>query len=182
MTVITSLHKKPFISKRVLRFIVAGFVNGAVNYAVLNVLFYGLHTSKILAGIIAAFCAMLSSFLLNFRFVFRDKTTSKRKIVRFIAVAVTGSLIVQNIVYALGIFYLMPSAAIISDFLLQFSNTQISSSFILINLSSLIASTAAMIWNYNGYRTFVFKPANSPGRQPEIGASASSSAAFSDNY
>jgi putative flippase GtrA len=124
------------------RFLIVGAGNTAINFAVLNLVFYALHQNKILSSVLATSCAIFFSFTMNRSFVFRNKTQPIRKFMHFALVSAGGVLLIQTSVYTLGVMAL------------QYA---ISSDFIVINLSNLIASCAVMFWNYNGYRLFVFK-------------------------
>ena len=136
-------HNMGYIAKlksyRIARFALVGFANTVVNFAVLNIAFYGLHWNKILSSVIATSCAIAFSFFLNRGFVFRDTSRPVKKFMMFTVVSACGVLIIQTSVYAVCVLLLRHS-----------------SDYIAINVSNLIASICVAFWNYNGYRLFVF--------------------------
>jgi len=149
-------HVKHLFAFRVTRFTLAGAVNTAVNFAVLNLAFYGVHTSKIIAIVVATACAITTSFILNRNFVFRDKEKPVAKLARFIAVSVLGVFLVQTSVYAVCIMLLHGHEGGIARALQSVTGYRFEDSFVAINLSDTLASMAVLLWNYNGYRLFVF--------------------------
>ena len=148
---------KKIIAFRLVRFILVGVGNTALNFLILNFAFYELNQSKIVSSFIATACAVAFSFILNRNFVFVDKTRPARQLIMFIVVTVSGVLLVQNSVYALGISLLRGHEAHIASLLRSLTGIQFSHDFIDINLSNVVASLFVMAWNYNGYRIFVFK-------------------------
>lgn len=119
-----------------------------------------------MSSIIATTCALLFSFALNRSFVFADK--SKRvhqQFVPFAIVTISGSLVVINIVYIIMLHVLDGHEGWIVSLLATVTRLKFSKSFVDINLSTLIGAMVAMIWNYNGYRLFVFT-----GQKPAKGA------------
>jgi putative flippase GtrA len=147
---------KHVIAFRVARFALAGILNTAVNFVILNLAFYGLHQGKLASSFIATSCAVAFSFVLNRNFVFVDKERPAKKLALFLIVTISGVLVIQNSVYALGIELLHHHELAISDIAYGLTHVRLSRDFIAINLSNVIASLAVMIWNYNGYRIFVF--------------------------
>lgn len=132
---------KRLTSFRIARFTVVGLANTAVNFTVLNLMFYELHANKILSSIVATCCAVVFSFALNRSYVFRSKDKTLKRFARFSVVAASGTLAIQTSIYSLCVWLLHGYA---------------SSDFVIINFSNLIASIGVMLWNYNGYRLFVF--------------------------
>jgi hypothetical protein len=89
--------------------------------------------------------------------VFLDKERPARKLVLFIIVTVSGVLLVQNSVYALGVYLLHNHEVGVINVALRLIGVRLSSDFVDVNLSNAVASLLVMFWNYNGYRIFVFK-------------------------
>lgn len=141
---------------RVARFTIAGAVNTAVNFAVLNFAFYVLHQNKLTSIVLATSCAISVSFMLNRTFVFLDKERPAKKLARFIVVSVIGVFLIQNTVYAIGLALLRSHEAGVIHAVYSLSGVKLSNNFVDVNLSNLIASFAVMFWNYNGYKLFVF--------------------------
>jgi putative flippase GtrA len=149
-------HLKKIIAFRVTRFGIAGIINTATSFAVLNIVFYSLHLNKLVSIMIATACAIAVSFILNRNFVFQDKDRPAMKLARFVLVSVVGVFVIQNSVYVLCIALLHGHEAGIIGAFRNVSGYQLGSNFVDINLSNVVASLAVMFWNYNGYRIFVF--------------------------
>lgn len=148
---------KTLHANRITRFTIVGAVNTAVSFGILNLVFYKLHQGKIVSSIIATTCALAVSFLLNRNYVFADKSKRAHKqLLPFIAITISGSLLVLNAVYVLSLRLLSGHEALFIDAAKTLSGVDLSPSFIDINLSTLIGAAAALLWNYNGYRMFVF--------------------------
>jgi len=149
-------HVKKIVAFRITRFGLAGAVNTATNFAVLNFAFYGLRQNKITSIVIATSCAIAISFILNRNFVFLDKDRPVTKLARFMVVSVAGVFLIQNGVYVIGIVLLHGHESEVIGTVQHITGYKLSSNFIDVNLSNFIASLAVMFWNYNGYRIFVF--------------------------
>lgn len=153
----TMMHIKKILAFRVSRFVLVGVANTAINFAILNFAFYGLHQTKLISSFIATGCAVIFSFIMNRNFVFQDKSNTAQKLAHFIILTVCGVLLVQNSIYALGILLLHGHTLSISNIIYGLTHIRLSDAFIVVNLSNLAASLGVMVWNYNGYRLFVFR-------------------------
>ena len=141
-----------------LRFVIIGICNAIISFSVLNIVFYKIHLSKIVASLIATTCALVFSFFLNRLFVFKDKSRKARKqIPAFIVVTISGSIVVLNLVYILSLRILKGNEHYLINSVDSILGIRLSNNFIDINLSTLIGAIVALFWNYNGYRLFVFK-------------------------
>jgi len=149
------------LANRKIRFVCVGILNTLLNFLVLNFAFFVLKQNKFVASLIATLFAVVISFFLNRGFVFHNKSRSLRQPLLFAAVTLTGVLIFQNAIYGLFVVLLRSHTAPIRDLIHSVSGVKLSTNFIDINLSNLISSLFAMIWNYNGYRLFVFKEGSS---------------------
>jgi len=98
---------------------------------------------------------MTYSFWLNKNFVFKSSAAIKDVVIAFIAVTATGVLIVHNLVYVLFIYILGHNISIV-NILEETINYRISHDSVIINIATIIGATAALLWNYNGYKRFVF--------------------------
>jgi hypothetical protein len=74
-----------------------------------------------------------------------------------VVVTVSGSLLVLNGVYILSLALLKGHEAGLINLAKDLTGLKFSKSFIDINLSTVAGAVVAMIWNYNGYKWFVFK-------------------------
>ena len=149
--------------KRILRFLVVGSSNALLHFIILNITFFFLGQTKIVSSIIATCFAVTYSFFLNRNYVFRpqkDGAISKYAI-RFIIVTLLGMLLVHNAVFAVSISYLEGPGLQIGATLKDLLGGIVSTDFININLATVLGAIVAMIWNYNGYRLFVFKDSKS---------------------
>lgn len=151
---------------RIVRFAVVGVCNAAISFGVLNLAYYHLHQGKITSSILATSCALAFSFVMNRGFVFGDKTKrAYRQLPVFVIVTVTGSLLLLNAVYILSIRLLNGHERIITVPIHTVTGVMLSRSFVDINVATVIGAIAALIWNYNGYRWFVFKGKHSREEQ-----------------
>lgn len=155
--VLSMEYIRRIIAFRINRFAVAGAINTATNFAVLNFMYYVLHQNKMTSIMVATSCAIAVSFMLNRNFVFMDKERPIKRLPQFLAVSIIGVFLIQNSVYALCIIVLHNHEAGIAGIIQNATSFRLSDSFISVNLSNVIASLAVMVWNYNGYRIFVFK-------------------------
>ena len=145
---------------RVPRFAVVGIANATVSFGILNLLFFGLHFSKIAASLISTACAVLFSFGLNRNFVFVDKSKrAHQQILPFVLVTLSGSIGILNLVYICCVALLERHGLWLVQLIHATTGLHLSQSFIEINLSTVIGAIVSMVWNYNGYKLFVFKNA-----------------------
>jgi putative flippase GtrA len=147
-------------SHRIPRFAVVGIANAAVSLGLLNLLFFGLNFSKIAASLVSTACAVLCSFWLNRNFVFADKSKrAHQQILPFVLITLSGTLGVLNLVYISSVALLEHHSLWIVQTVHMVTGLHLAQSLIEINLSTVIGAIVAMIWNYNGYKLFVFKDA-----------------------
>lgn len=136
-------------NRRFARFLLAGGVNTAVNFIVLNVSIYGLHLHKILASVLATCTAIACGFMLNRSFVFGDRNRTGIKLVRFMAISVAGVLLIQTSVYAACL-------TVLTSIFHDQGYLGLTANIFEVNASNLAGSIAVMLWNYTGYRLWVF--------------------------
>ena len=144
-----------YMKKRTIRFIFIGIVNTSINFVILNLAFYDLGFTKIWSNIFATSVALIFSFILNKNFVFAHKGTWFKPFLLFLAVSISGTLILNNTIYALSIYALRNYDASISH-LLHYISIPVSPSFVSINASAAIATCFSMVWNYTWYKKVVF--------------------------
>lgn len=149
-------HIKKLVSHRKVRFGLVGIGNTLFNFVILNIAFFLLGQSKIVSGIIATLFALTLSFFLNRNFVFRHAGQPSRQALRFVLVTLTGVMLIQNVVYAFFVFILKDHTGGVVNLIHSLSGIQLSENFFDINVSNAIGSLCTMVWNYNGYRLFVF--------------------------
>jgi len=66
-------------------------------------------------------------------------------------------LVIHNAVYAASLVVLQRHDQVLIDIATKLTGFTLSRDFLDINLSTVFGAIVAMIWNYNGYRLFVFK-------------------------
>lgn len=151
---------------RALRFAIVGVINAAISFGILNLVFYVFHQGKITSSIIATTCALIFSFAMNRGFVFADKSRrAHQQLPAFVAVTISGSLLALNLVYILSLKLLEGHEAWIIQLTKDITTVSFSKNFIDINVSTVLGAAVAMVWNYNGYKWFVFKGAPSDGSE-----------------
>lgn len=152
---------------RVIRFVAVGTANAAISLGVLNLMFYKFHHGKVVSSIIATSCALIFSFILNRNFVFADKSRRIHKqALPFVIVTVSGSLLVLNLVYIMALRLLNNHEQPIINIVHSLTGIDFSKNFVDINLATALGAVVAMLWNYNGYRLFVFKAAMPEMEEP----------------
>ena len=125
------------------RFGFVGIINTAVDFIVLNLLVGVFGVPLIVSNVVSTTAAMLTSFGLNKKVVFRGSEGSTRK--QFLAFfAVTLSAI-----------WLVQTSVIFASYSLLESSTTLPEPVIL-NLAKLAGISAGLVWNYIGYSRFVF--------------------------
>lgn len=155
-----------FNDNRVARFVLVGIVNTVVGFGLLNIGFFVLGLNRLVASIFATSIALIVSFGLNRGFVFNDKDgNTGRQIMSFATITLLGTVIFLNVIYAIILKLLEGHEAPIISLISRVSSLNLSKNFIDINFSTAIMTIAAMFWNYNGYRLFVFN------KSPEIATS-----------
>jgi putative flippase GtrA len=142
------------------RFFIVGLTNTVFSFSLLNIAVYIFGFNKIISNILATSCAILLSFVLNRRFVFAHTGDWKRQIATFVPVTLSGSLLLNNLLFTTLLVSLEHNTFSIIYTLRNISPVNVSTDFIIVNASAAIATLFGMIWNYNGYKYFVFKKEN----------------------
>jgi putative flippase GtrA len=143
------------LSKRFIRFLLVGGSNALLHFSVLNICFSLLKFNPLTSSIVATFFAMSYSFLLNKNFVFKSSAAIRDEVLAFIIVTVSGVLIIHNLVYILFVYLLNHSVSVV-NVVEETIGYRISHDSIVINIATVAGAIVAMIWNYNGYKRFVF--------------------------
>jgi putative flippase GtrA len=130
------------------KFVVVGLINTTIYFIILNVLSA---ITKITMGnaliplvIVAFVVATTNSYFLNKRWAFSDKSGSDngRKFSLFLLVSIVGAVINTSIV------------RLISTNIHPLFNL---SSHLWLNVAAICATGVSLIWNFIGYKLFVFK-------------------------
>jgi len=136
------------ILKQLAKFVIVGGINTGIDFAVLNI-------EMILTGItsgpgmlvlnsISFSVATTNSYFMNKRWTFEDKDAEKSgvKFSQFLAVSIVGIIINGGIVYLIT----------------SFTNPLFGlSPQLWANVAKLFATGISLIWNFIGYKFFVFK-------------------------
>lgn len=129
------------------RFLQVGFLNATVHFGVLNLVYFALQTSRLLASIVATIIAMLMSFFVNRLYVFVsvEGRSLHQEFLRFLLVTGVGLLLIHNTV-----FY------IVSQVASSLIPATALDDFLILNGSTVVAALVALVWNYFGYKWLVF--------------------------
>lgn len=134
------------IQSEKVRFGLVGVVNTAVDFVVLNLLVGVFHVPLMPANIASTTAALLTSFTLNKKAVFRDADGSGvKQLALFLAVTLTGIWLVQGTMLALA------HAAFIRLGLPE---------AVALNLGKLAGISCGLVWNYLWYSKVVFRKQN----------------------
>lgn len=130
------------------KFVIVGVVNTGIDFAVLNLLMFltGITTSwyfSLFKGI-SFIAAVINSYFLNKFWTFKERKTTElgSQMTQFFIVSLIGLGI--NVFVASSVVNLLPRPSFISSTLWA-------------NIGTLTATGVALIWNFIGYRVFVFK-------------------------
>jgi putative flippase GtrA len=131
-----------------LKFVVVGVINTAINFAVLNILsaLTGITSGSgiIPLAVVAFAIATTNSYIWNKRWSFKDqsKTDTGRKFSYFLIVSIIGAGINSGTVYLITT-YIPPMFGL--------------SPQLWLNVAALAATGISLVWNFIGYKVFVFK-------------------------
>lgn len=138
--------------KQIFKFVVVGFINTAIDFAVLNTLMFmtNIYSGKliIIFNSISFTAAIINSYFMNKYWTFQSQITENsgektpKEFIQFIAVGIIGISINDAIVYAVSTF--IPPIFGLSIKLWT-------------NAAKILATAVSMIWNFIGYKFFVFK-------------------------
>ncbi len=130
------------------RFVVIGFMNTAIDFAVLNFLMwlFTIYSGKwlILLNMVSFTVAVVNSYFWNKLWVFKDREESEtgKKFSQFILITLIGMAINSSIVF--GIATYIPAFFGLSKELWA-------------NLAKAAATGVSLFWNFIGYKFIVFK-------------------------
>jgi putative flippase GtrA len=136
--------------KQIIRFVVVGFINTGIDFGVLNLLMFltGIYGGRwiILLNSISFTVAVINSYLWNKYWTFKKEGSETGQIARefsqFLAISIVGILLNSGIVYAITTL-VSPLFGL--------------SSALWANFAKVLATVVSMVWNFAGYKFFVFK-------------------------
>jgi len=132
-----------------LKFIFVGIVNTAVDLGVFNFLIFlfGAATGVlyIFFKTFSFFCAIINSYVMNKSFVFgsREDTFKKREFSLFLAVSLMGVLLNVSVAFLIYTLIYMYGNAL--------------PYYVAANSGAVAGSVMVLLWNFFGYKFFVFK-------------------------
>ncbi len=157
-------------TKQAGKFALVGVLNTFIDFAILNLLvflgftavFFIFNQKFLIANIISVAVAMINSFVLNKQWVFRSGSGSVYlEIIKFLIITIFGMFVVHQLIFNF-FYYQFPA---ITDFIISFVHlikldSIFSDQFVILNFSKSIAIVGSLIWNFFGYKFFVFKKKN----------------------
>lgn len=143
--------------KRIAKFGAVGVINTLIDFVVLDILHLKFGMELILANVISTSVAMIFSFFANRHLVFKHHTEKVgRQMVMFWFVTAFGLYVLQSgIIWFLG----HPAHGVLDASVRVVHSAgfrTLSAAFITTNVVKLIADLITLVWNYIGYREFVF--------------------------
>jgi putative flippase GtrA len=137
------------IIKQISKFVVVGFINTGIDFAVLNALMFStkIYSGKwlILFNSISFTAAVINSYFLNKYWTFKSKDSKESKtkeFSQFLIISIIGISINDAIVYGLATFT-SPLFGLPKE--------------LWTNIAKIFATLASMTWNFIGYKFVVFK-------------------------
>lgn len=158
-------NRNSALLRQVLVFAVVGVINTAIDFAVLNLLshFTGIKKGQgvIPLNYISFSCAVIASYFLNKHWTFKDQGGSDKtkQFTFFLIVSVIGASINSLTVYLITTFVPVPTGIInsvltaVPSIATKFSDLSV----LWLNIAKLCATVVSLIWNFVGYKLFVFK-------------------------
>ncbi len=154
------------------KFAIVGILNTLIDVVILNLLVYlGFMATLIILGqkflianIIAVAVAMINSFILNKQWTFKSEGSNVYlEILKFLVITIIGMFVIHQIVFNV-FYYDLPSISSVIISIVYFTklNAIFPDAFIALNFAKGIAIFASLIWNFMGYKFFVFKPKSFP--------------------
>lgn len=129
------------------RFGLVGIVNTAIDFTILFSLVGFFHVPTLIANVISTSVALIVSYLLNKRAVFRDTSAhDRRQLILFVIITLSGLWVLQGL-------------TISSTRALIWVVTGIDNTFMLLP-AKVLATVVSLVWNYTLYSRFVFHDLN----------------------
>lgn len=160
-------NKVNLLGKQIGKFSVVGVINTIIDISVLNFLVKILNFrtqitiigfSFLLANIISVTIAMINSYFLNKYWTFRakEKKNILQEALKFFFITILGMYVIHQLVFNLFYSYwLWPTYQLIK--IMHLVNIYFLDDLIKINLAKVIAIGFSLVWNFLGYKIWVFK-------------------------
>jgi putative flippase GtrA len=147
-------HAKRLGENTKVRFVAAGIVNTLVDVLTFNFFIIVFSFTVVPASIISTTTAMVVSYILNKKAVFRSKTPhSVKQIVLFLVVTLTGIWLVQT-------FIMVEVLKLLQNLFNAQDETFLK--WFLQNVAKGFGILAAAVWSYIGYSRIVFRETREP--------------------
>jgi putative flippase GtrA len=145
--------------KQVGKFGIVGMVNTALDFLLYNVLHFAFGLGLIQANIISTTVAMICSFFMNKRLVFRHQhKIAVRQAIIFFATTAFGLYVLQTGVIALlTAIWPQPLEVMVAAVHLSGLHQLLSDTFVINNGAKAAATVVSMAWNFIIYKKVVFK-------------------------
>ncbi|NQX27046.1 GtrA family protein [Microbacteriaceae bacterium VKM Ac-2854] len=142
------------LSAQKTRFLVAGCLNTALDFAILNALTLLAGLPALVANVVSVVVGITISYLLNHHFVFRHPTkVSWRRFGQFFLVTGFSSLVLQSlIIYGFEAFFDTRFGTS-----LLFLSTTGENRFLALNVAKVAAVSVGLVWNFCMYKFVVFR-------------------------
>ncbi|NCQ06155.1 MAG: GtrA family protein [Candidatus Moranbacteria bacterium] len=131
------------------KFVIVGGINTGIDFLILNTLIYitGIETGSgiFVLNSISFSVAVVNSYFMNKRWTFQDKTKTEQTTIKFSAffiISIIG-LLINGIVLTSITTYIPPFFGL--------------SAVLWANIAKLFATGFSLVWNFVGYKLFVFK-------------------------
>lgn len=151
--------------KRIAKFGAVGVINTLLDFVILDILHLKFGMELILANLVSTTIAMIFSYVANRHIVFKHHSEKVAKqMVLFWAVTAFGLYILQS-----GIIWLLghPIHGVLNwsvTVVRSVGFRHLSEAFITTNVVKFIADAITLVWNYIGYKEFVFVDAEGPAQ------------------
>lgn len=143
-------------TSRIGRFGLVGLFNTVLDFSLLNIL-VRLALPDVVANIISTGTAMIFSFLLNRRWVFKSgEKNLVRQTILFVIVTIIGLWGLQSLVIAGADVWTAPTDLAVNISHLLRLDAIFSDDFVRLNFKKGIATGVSLVWNYVLYRKVVF--------------------------
>lgn len=154
-------------AKQAGKFVIVGVLNTLIDFGVLNILvflgftaaFAFLGQEFLIANIISVAVAMINSFVLNKQWTFRsEEGRIYLEILKFLTVTIIGMFVIHQLIFSF-FYYRFHGITDLAVWIIHFLrlNSIFSDTFVVLNFAKVIAIVGSFIWNFLGYKFFVFK-------------------------
>lgn len=144
------------LASQIAKFGFVGIINTGIDFAIFNVLIYvtGIYSGiwLLVFNIVSFGVAVINSYFLNKYWAFKASgAVQSAEVFKFVSVSIIGLILNSTVVYFLGTFFIL-------GYRLSASATYIYLPIGLWdNLAKLAATAVSLVWNFIGYKLFVFK-------------------------